>query len=149
VTADEVYVDASALTRLYVHQEGSREMSVWRAKINGALPVTRHGRTEITNAICRAAFRGHISEHHLPVTLEQLSLDFANARLVQAEILWRAALNRASDLSREFTPTIGTRALDVLHVACAVELASRFFLTFNMKQRQLAEAVGLKTLKLR
>jgi hypothetical protein len=30
MTADEVYVDPSALARLYLHQSGSREMSAWR-----------------------------------------------------------------------------------------------------------------------
>ena len=38
--AEEVYVDPSALARLYIHQAGSREMSVWRAKVRGTLAVT-------------------------------------------------------------------------------------------------------------
>lgn len=54
--AEEVYVDPSALARLYIHQAGSREMSVWRAKVRGTLAVTHHGRVEVINAICRAAF---------------------------------------------------------------------------------------------
>ena len=51
MTADEVYVDPSALARLYIHQAGSREISAWRAKTRGGLAVTHHGRTEIINAI--------------------------------------------------------------------------------------------------
>ena len=42
------------------------------------------------------------------------------------------------------TPTLGTRSLDVLHVACALELKLRHFLTFDTRQRQLAVAAGLK-----
>ena len=60
MTAEEVYVDPSALARLYIHQEGSREMAAWRSRLLGALPVTHHGRTEIINAICRAAFLGQL-----------------------------------------------------------------------------------------
>ena len=45
MTADEVYVDPSALARLYLHQAGSREISAWRAKLRGALPVTHHRRS--------------------------------------------------------------------------------------------------------
>ena len=56
MTAAEVYVDPSALARLYIHQDGSREMAAWRARMRGALAVTHHGRTEVINAICRAAF---------------------------------------------------------------------------------------------
>ena len=40
--AEEVYVDPSALARLYLHQAGSREMSGWRAKVRGTLAVTRY-----------------------------------------------------------------------------------------------------------
>jgi hypothetical protein len=49
--AGKVYVDPSGLARLYIHQAGSREMSVWRRRIGGTLAVTHHGRTEIINAI--------------------------------------------------------------------------------------------------
>ncbi len=48
MTAASVYVDPSALARLYLHQAGSREMASWRAKLTGPLAVTHHGRTEIT-----------------------------------------------------------------------------------------------------
>jgi predicted nucleic acid-binding protein len=36
MTAEEVYVDPSALARLYLHQVGSREMSAWRARLTAA-----------------------------------------------------------------------------------------------------------------
>ena len=45
MTAEEVYVDPSALARLYIHQAGSREMSAWRAKLRGALPKAYGGVT--------------------------------------------------------------------------------------------------------
>jgi predicted nucleic acid-binding protein len=53
---------------------------------------------------------------------------------------------RAGELSREFSRTLGTRSLDVLHVASALELGFRSFLTFDIRQQRLARAVGLKTL---
>jgi predicted nucleic acid-binding protein len=49
-------------------------------------------------------------------------------------------------LSREHTITLGTRALDVLHVASALELGVRSFVTYDTRQAALAKAVGLKTL---
>lgn len=148
MTADEVYVDPSALARLYLHQAGSREMSAWRAKLAGALPVTHHGRTEIVNAICRAAFLGQLDPAGLLETLADFSADFAAGHLWQADLLWRAALNRAAELSERHTPTLGTRSLDVLHVACALELRLRHFLTFDGRQRELATAAGLRAIRL-
>ncbi len=147
MTAAEVYVDPSALTRLYIHQAGSREMAVWRAKVEGPIPVTHPGRMEMVNAICRAAFLGRLTSSGVGDALADLAADFTEGRLVQADILWRAAINRASELSRRHTPTLGTRSLDVLHVACALELQLRHFLTFDERQRQLAAAVGLKLIR--
>jgi len=148
VTAEEVYVDPSALCRLYLNQPGLREMSVWRRRIGGSLPVTHHGRTEIVNTICRAAFSGQLGDEEVTEVLAEFDEDFAGGRLHQADILWRAALNRAAELSRAHTPTLGTRAADVLHVACALELKQRHFLTFDERQRKLAAAAGLKLVKL-
>ncbi len=148
MTADEIYVDPSALARLYIHEEGSREMAAWRAKVGGPLLVTHHGRTEITNAICRAAFLEHLDEAGLAEALTDFGSDFANGLLRQADILWRAALNRASALSQKHTPKLGTRSLDVLHVACALELKLRRFLTFDERQQKLAAAVGLRLIQL-
>jgi predicted nucleic acid-binding protein len=52
------------------------------------------------------------------------------------------------DFSRAHTPKLGTRSLDVLHIACAVELGLCQFLTFDVKQRKLAVACGLKAVRL-
>jgi predicted nucleic acid-binding protein len=146
--AEEVYVDPSAISRLYIHQDGSREMAAWRAKLQGSLSVTHHGRTEIINAICRAAFMGELAVDKLNEALADVESDFAAGHLLQAEILWRAALNRAAELSQAHTPKLGTRTLDVLHVACALELKTRHFLTFDSRQQQLATAVGLKPVRI-
>ncbi len=146
--ADQVYVDPSALVRLYIHQVGSRDMSIWRAKIKGTLTVTHHGRTEIINAICRAAFLGLLNRDGLAEALVDLNSDFASGHLQQADILWRSALNGAADLSQRHTPKLGTRSLDVLHVACALELKLPYFLTFDERQQQLAAATGLKLIRL-
>jgi predicted nucleic acid-binding protein len=146
--ADQVYVDPSALTRLYIHQEGSREMASWRARLGGALAVTHHGRTEIVNAICRATFMGQLEPSAMDEALADFSDDFDSGHLRQADILWRAAWNRAAALSQQHTPKLGTRSLGVLHVACALELKLRNFLTFDLRQQQLAAAAGLRTVQL-
>jgi hypothetical protein len=63
---------------------------------------------------------------------------------VHADILWRATLTRAAEISRAHTAALGCRTLDVLHVATALELGLRVFVTFDRRQRQLAKATGLK-----
>ncbi len=148
MTAEEVYVDPSALARLYLHQAGSREIAAWRSKVRGVLAVTHHGRTEIINAICRAAFLGQLDPNGFKETLADFDADFTSGHLSQADILWRGALNRAAELSRCHTPKLGTRSSDVLHIACALELKLRHFLTFDVRQQKLATAAGLKVVRL-
>ena len=51
-------------------------------------------------------------------------------------------------LAREHTAILGTRSLDVLHVAAALELRERNFVTGDARQAKLAKAVGLTVTKL-
>jgi predicted nucleic acid-binding protein len=148
VKAGGVYVDPSALSALYLHQERSREIAAWRARHSDPLLVTHHGRTEIINAICRAAFLGYLDQTATGEALADFADDFIQGHLQQADILWRAALNRAAVLSQTHTPQLGTRSLDVLHVACALELKLVHFLTLDDRQQKLAAAVGLKLVRL-
>lgn len=106
--------------------------------------MTPHGRLEIVNGIRLAAFRKVISAEALSDAIASLDEDLAEGRYVEADVLWRATLRRAGELSRAHTPTLGCRTLDVLHVATAVELGLRHFVTFDTRQRQLAQAAGLK-----
>ena len=143
-TADTTYADPSALLKLYVHQPESARLSAWRARIKGSLVVTHHGRVEIINGICLAAFRRYITAEAMTDALASLEEDFAEGRYIRADLLWRAALKRAGDLSRKHTPALGCRSLDVLHVASALELERMNFLTFDRRQQKLAEAAGMR-----
>ena len=58
----------------------------------------------------------------------------------------RQALTRAAKLSREYSRRLGTRSLDVLHVASALELGFSMFISFDIRQQNLVKAVGLKLL---
>jgi predicted nucleic acid-binding protein len=145
-SANRTYADPSALLKLYIHESASAAMSAWRSRTKGALPVTPHGRLEIVNGICLAGFRKIISAEALSDAIASFDEDLAEGRYVDADILWRATLRRARELSRAHTPALGCRTLDVLHVATAIELGLRYFVTFDSRQGQLAEAAGLKPL---
>jgi len=55
-----------------------------------------------------------------------------------------AVLRLAATFTRQRTATGGHRTLDVLHVATAVHLGARQFLTFDTRQRKLAQYAGLR-----
>ena len=146
-SANRTYADPGALLKLYIHEPASAAMSAWRSRTKGALPVTPHGRLEIVNGICLAGFRKIITAEALSDAIASFDEDLAEGRYVDADILWRATLRRARELSRAHTPALGCRTLDVLHVATAIELGPRHFVTFDSRQGQLAKAAGLKPLK--
>lgn len=143
-TADQFYADPSALLKLYLHEPDSRAMAAWRAKVSGSLAVTHHGRVELINGLALAAHRGFLPGAAFEAALAALDDDFEQGRYRRTDVLWRAALNRAGELSRTHTRTLGTRSLDVLHVASALELGLKRFVTFDGRQQKLARAVGLK-----
>ena len=148
-SAEGTYVDPGALIRLYLHHPDSASISAWRARTRGALPMTHHGRVEMVSGLCHAAFRRHLTSLALRDALASMDEDFATGRYVHADVPWRSAVRRTEDLAREYTPEIGCRLLDVLHVACALELGLPNFLTLDLRQRRLASAVGLKAVALR
>lgn len=147
-TADEFYADPSALLKLYLNEPESRAMATWRARQSGPLPITPHGRVELVNGLALAAHRQFISAAALAAALAALDDDFETGRYRQTDLLWRSTLKRAGELSRRYTPVFGTRSLDVLHVASALELGLRRFVSFDERQQQLARAVGLKVVVL-
>jgi predicted nucleic acid-binding protein len=146
-TVDTVYVDPSALRASYVHDQRSRAFCGWRAKTRRALPVTLFGRAELVNGIALAVFRKDIDEKAGRAALADLAQDFEDGRLFLTDLLWRLALERAADLSQAHTPTLGTRALDVLHVASAQVLGCKRFVSYDERQLALAKAAGLRVLR--
>lgn len=59
---------------------------------------------------------------------------------------WPAVHRLAEELSDRHTRRDGHRLADILHVATALHLGSKDFLTFDDRQRMLAEAEGLRVL---
>lgn len=70
--------------------------------------------------------------------------DLREGELVVMDVLWRRCLDLAAELSRKHTATLGTRTLDVLHVASALTLGRRAFVTYDERLAALARAVKLK-----
>ena len=57
---------------------------------------------------------------------------------------WSAILTHAIDLSKKHSANIGSRSLDILHVASALSINADRFLTLDDRQTKLATLAGLK-----
>jgi predicted nucleic acid-binding protein len=112
----------------------------------GALPVTRFGRAELVNSISLAVHRKILSAENARAALDDLNADIRAGRIALADALWRRTLDLAAELSERHTTRLGTRSLDVLHVATAITLGMKLFVTYDERQGALAKAVGMKVL---
>jgi len=144
--ADRTYVDPSALRSSYVHDGRSAGFTRFRRRLGGALPVTRFGRSEIVNSILLAVHRGLLSETEASGALADFETDVEEGRIALVDTLWRRTLDLATALSKRHTVRLGTRALDVLHVASALTLETTHFVSYDERQRALAKAAGLRLL---
>jgi predicted nucleic acid-binding protein len=108
--------------------------------------MTRHGYAELVNSVELAVFRGVITADVAARAEDLIESDVRDGELVVVDLLWRRCLDLAAELSRKHTATLGTRTLDVLHVASAITLRRRTFVTYDERQATLARALKLKTL---
>ena len=72
----------------------------------------------------------------------ELFLQRGSFALVHAD--WNAVTERFEELSEHYTPQLGCRTLDILHISFAQELHCKAFVTCDVRQATLAKAAGLK-----
>jgi predicted nucleic acid-binding protein len=145
-SAERTYVDPSTLHSMYVHDSRSQRVCAWRRRLGGSLRITRFGLVELVNSIELAVFRRFIEPSSANSALRDLETDVREGRLALVDALWRRALDLAADLSARHSAAIGTRTLDVIHVATARSLGATHFVTYDERQTALAKQVGLRVL---
>ena len=111
-----IYLDTSAFLKLYIREAGSIE-------------VQRIVSTQVEADRQRRLFDDRLRRGQYFVA------DVDRARLSQ----------RFRELC-QLTPEIGCRTMDIIHVACAVQLSPSSFVSFDRRQRTLAESAGLDVL---
>ena len=76
--------------------------------------------------------------------IEQLVSNIKTGGVVVQSVDWADVHAWAERLSDHHTMTGGHRSMDVLHVATALHLGAKEFLTFDTNQKILAKTEGLK-----
>lgn len=75
--------------------------------------------------------------------LRDLQSDLTSGVLQVVPVDWPEVHQIAERLSANHTQPHGHRLLDLLHIATALHLSAPTFLTFDQRQRQLAEHEGM------
>lgn len=137
-----LYLDTSAFLKLYVREEGSEAVQQAIMSQSDPLPVWEVLEMELHNALNLKVFWGELSEKE---AVEQQTLF---QRRKAKGFYFVPEIGRADLLSEfrrlsAYASRLGCRTMDVLHVACACQLLPNLFMTFDARQKKLAEAAGL------
>lgn len=140
-----LYLDTSALLKLYIRESGSEEVQARVAAQDLPLPVWEIQEMELVNALRLKAFWKEITREQAEAQIGHFEDRQRRGLYVFPEI-HRSNLLRTFRRLSAVTPQLGCRTMDVLHVACAVEIAATGFISFDERQRALAGHAGLKVI---
>lgn len=138
-----ICADTSALFSLYAHDAHSARIVEWLTNQRWPLAVTLLNEFELSNALRFAEWRGAIGTGRAAAFWAQFQQDQAAGRLVRHQCNLAAVVEEAMRLSATHTLAGGHRSFDIVHVAAALAIKARHFLTFDQNQRRLAENEGL------
>lgn len=144
----KVYIDSSMLVKLYVPEPESENLESFIKENQIIIPFTPLHELEIGNAIVLREFRNEIS-HEEKVEIMNVIREDKDASVLHRHALpWNRVFEKSMEFSSDYSCDLGTRALDVLHVASAVCGEFRYFLSHDDSQKQLAEKAGLEVVEL-
>lgn len=138
------YADSTLLVKLYALEPNSPAVSKLIIDCPGQIPFTPIHHVEVRTAMRARRFRGEITPAQLAAALADLDSDLATRRWQIPELSLEAVFRRTEAVSAAQVEARGCRTLDLLHVASALELDASEFLSFDHRQRQVAQAAGLK-----
>ncbi|MGO9200091.1 MAG: type II toxin-antitoxin system VapC family toxin [Limisphaerales bacterium] len=144
------FPDTSFLCAFYRRQDNSPMAAAHAATMKEPLHVTTLLAYEFRQSLRFQVWRHSrnpregMTPAEAQASLNQFEADLANGVAVLAPCSFQDVFRRADQLSARHTISGGHRSFDVLHVATALHLQAREFLTFDAKQRKLAAAEKLK-----
>jgi predicted nucleic acid-binding protein len=139
-----VYADTSFLFSLYANDANTVQAHILGQSLKSPIAFTLLQQNELRNALRLSVFRKDLSEAQCRSVLALIDSDMQSGVLAETQIVWTKAYARAEILSQSYTPVLGCRAADILHVAIAETLEIRNFYTFDERQKRVAHAEGFK-----
>ncbi len=138
------YADSSFLASCYLTDANTARAKTYLLRNSTPLVLTALHSLELRNAFKLGVFRGVFTAPDSAAARANLEADARAGRLLKRAVNWRLAFRIAAILSERHSAVIGTRSLDILHVATAKALRAAEFISFDGRQRTLAAAVGLR-----
>ena len=137
-----IYLDTSALAKLYLPEPGAEEIAKRVSSQDKPLPYTSLHELELTSALERRAATHDLSRDAVKRVTRAIEADLRNRVLTRTELDWPAVFASALPLLRRHA-RIGLRTLDGLHLACALQLDCRPLVTCDQAQAKAAALEGI------
>jgi predicted nucleic acid-binding protein len=137
-----IYLDTSAFLKLYIREEASSFVQESIESQDDPIPVAEVLQWEFFNALRLKVFWGEMNDATVDHLLALFDDRMRRGQYAVADIDRPRLSSDVREISRH-TGTIGSRSLDVVHVAVALQLEVDRFVTFDDRQRTLASTVGL------
>lgn len=137
-----IYLDTSALIKLYLIEESSEQVNQLVAGQDEPLPLWELQEAELVNALRLKIFWGELEE----AQADQLIGHFQTRK--KAGLYYYPEIDRTEllpcfcELSAH-TTQLGCRTLDVFHVSFAKLIGAGLFVSFDERQLRLAKLAGL------
>lgn len=140
------YFDTGVLLKAYVPEPNSRLADALILEAAPPLPFTHLHEIEMRTALRLKRGRGEITAAELKTALRDLQADITAGRLEKPAYNLVAVFHKAEELSAKYAADTLARSLDILHVAAALTLGARVFVSFDERQRKIARRARLKVL---
>jgi predicted nucleic acid-binding protein len=136
------YADTSFVASLYMPDSNSARAAQRMRRLPLPLLIGSLGEVELSNAFRLRVFRSEMRSAEARAGLAAFHEDLRNG-IIAVKPMTDQMFAAAERLASRWTARLGTRTLDILHVACAIALDAESFHTFDARQRRLAAAAGL------
>src|SRR5205085_83362 len=113
------YADSSFLVSCYVTDANTPQAKGYLVRTAAPLVFTALHALEVRNAFKLGVFRGLYAAGDANAARRNLESDLRSGRLVKTPAEWPVVLRIAARFSERHSATLGTRSLDILHVAAA------------------------------
>lgn len=139
-----LYLDTGAMAKLYFLEPDSERTVQLLAVYPPPFPFSHWQEIEIRTALRLKVFRGEMSRREAQEGLRRLQADLGAGVWQRPAYSLSDVFGEAEGLSAQHAAALGCRTLDILHVATALVLGVSDFLTFDVRQAQLARKAGLR-----
>lgn len=142
------YADTGFICSLYAPDANTERVFNQMEKQRRPICFSWLNQVEFRNALRLRVLRKEISSSERDRSLNLLLADLSAGVFENVELSQSNVLIETERLSARHSEKLGTRSLDILHVAMAVVLGCERFLSFETRQVKLAKAAALKVLRL-